>query len=80
MRSALRLSVRYSMNFWRRGVGLEWIFVIARSLELQALPYALDRPPRAAASFNKITGAKAGGPRRLASRIRWAARFTQFCR
>jgi len=27
------------MNSWRRGVGLEWIFVIARSLELQALPY-----------------------------------------
>ena len=25
---------------------------IARSLELQALPYALNRPPRAAASFN----------------------------
>jgi len=40
------------MNFWRRGVGLEWIFVIARSLELRALPYALNRPPRAAASFN----------------------------
>ena len=52
MRSALRLSVRYSMNFWRKGVGLEWIFVIARSLELRALPYALNRPPRAAASFN----------------------------
>src|SRR5664279_782684 len=49
-----RLSVRYSMNFWRRGVGLEWIFVIARSLELQALPYALNRPPRAAASFNRL--------------------------
>src|SRR5664279_4331228 len=47
-----RLSVRYSMNFWRKGVGWEWIFVIARSLELQALPYALNRPPRAAASFN----------------------------
>ncbi len=41
------------MNFWRRGVGWEWIFVIARSLELRALPYALNRPPRAAASFNK---------------------------
>src|SRR5664279_3569030 len=40
------------MNFWRKGVGWEWIFVIARSLELQALPYALNRPPRAAASFN----------------------------
>jgi hypothetical protein len=25
---------------------------IARSLELQALPYALNTPPRAAASFN----------------------------
>jgi PAS domain S-box-containing protein len=32
---------------------LEWIFVIARSLELQALPYALNTPPRAAASFNE---------------------------
>jgi hypothetical protein len=40
------------MNFWRKGVGWEWIFVIARSLELQALPYALNRPPRATASFN----------------------------
>jgi hypothetical protein len=39
------------MNFWRKGVGWEWIFVIARSLELRALPYALNRPPRAAASF-----------------------------
>jgi hypothetical protein len=53
VRSALRLSVRYSMNFWRKRVGWEWIFVIARSLELRALPYALNRPPRAAASFNK---------------------------
>ena len=41
------------MNFWRRGVGLEWIFFIARSLELRALPYASNRPPRAAASFNQ---------------------------
>ena len=42
------------MNFWRKGVGWEWIFVIARSLELQALPYALNPPPRAAASFNDL--------------------------
>src|ERR1035441_3709848 len=48
------------MNFWRRGVGFEWIFVIARSLELQALPYALNRPPRAAASFNIVLEATAG--------------------
>src|ERR1035441_4157749 len=40
------------MNFWRRGVGLEYMLFIARSLELQALPYALNRPSRAAASFN----------------------------
>jgi hypothetical protein len=44
------------MNFWRKGVGLEWIFVIARSLELQALPYALNRPPRAAASAHALDG------------------------
>jgi len=41
------------MNFWRKGVGLEYMLFIARSLELQALPYALNRPPRAAASFNQ---------------------------
>ena len=40
------------MNFWRKGVGLEYIFVTARSLELRALPYALNHPLRAAASFN----------------------------
>src|ERR1019366_7383313 len=40
------------MNFWRRGMGLECMLFIARSLELRALPYALNRPPRAAASFN----------------------------
>ena len=36
MRSALRLSVKSSMNFWRKGVGLEYMLFIARSLELQA--------------------------------------------
>src|SRR5664279_1290806 len=40
------------MNFWRKGVGLEYMLFIARSLELLALPCALNRPPRAAASFN----------------------------
>ena len=45
------------MNFWRKGVGLEYMLFIARSLELQALPYALNRPPRAAASFNQADGA-----------------------
>jgi len=60
VRSALRLSVRYSMNFWRRGVGWECMFFMTRSLELQALPYALNRPPRAAASFNKPVQATAG--------------------
>jgi hypothetical protein len=50
------------MNFWRRGVGWEWIFVIARSLELQALPYALNRPPRAAASFNPASAVDGGIP------------------
>jgi len=39
------------MNFWRRGVGLEYMLYIAWSLELRALPYALNRPPRAAALF-----------------------------
>jgi hypothetical protein len=29
---------------------------------------------------NKITGAKAGGPRRFGMRTRWVARFAQFCR
>ena len=29
---------------------------------------------------NKITGANAGGPRRLAIRTRWAARIAQFWR
>ena len=80
MRSALRLSVRYSMNFWRRGVGWEWIFVIARSLELLALPCALNRPPRAAASFNEVTRANAGGARRLQIRALRAARIAQFNR
>src|ERR1035441_9449273 len=42
------------MNFWRKGVGLEYMLFIARSLELLALPYALNRPPRAAASFNMV--------------------------
>jgi hypothetical protein len=32
---------------------LECMLFIARSLERRALPYALNRPPRAAASFNK---------------------------
>jgi hypothetical protein len=40
-------------------VGLEWMFFIARSLELRALPYAFNLPPRAAASFNKR--ARGGG-------------------
>jgi hypothetical protein len=31
-------------------------------------------------SPNKITGAKAGGPRQLAMGTRWTARFAQFCR
>ena len=31
-------------------------------------------------SPNKITGAKAGGPRQLAIQTRWAARFAQFRR
>ncbi len=39
------------MNFWRKGVGLRYIF-IAQSLELRALPYALNHPPREAATFN----------------------------
>jgi hypothetical protein len=68
----LRLSVRNSMNFWRRGVGWEWIFVIARSLELRALPYALNRPPRAAASFNPQAGATGRQPfRSVAFVSRW---------
>jgi len=29
---------------------------------------------------NKITGAKAGGPRQLTIRMRWAARIAQFWR
>ena len=41
------------MNLWRTGDGWECMFDIARSLELRALPYALNPPPRAAASFNK---------------------------
>src|ERR1019366_3788109 len=48
------------MNFWRRGVGWECMFFMTRSLELQALPYALNRPPRAAASFNKRGAGKGG--------------------
>src|SRR6266404_1872451 len=40
------------MNFWRNGVGLECMFFIPRSLELRALHYVVNRPPRAAASFN----------------------------
>ena len=77
MRSALRLSVRYSMNFWRKGVGLEYMLFIARSLELLALPYALNRPPRAAASFNKSVQATA------AARFRFLALVVfipSFCR
>jgi len=70
----LRLSVRYSMNFWRKGVGWEWIFVIARSLELQALPYALNRPPRAAASFNKSPEPTAVGAVRSAIAVHIASR------
>jgi hypothetical protein len=31
-------------------------------------------------AFNKITGANAGGPRRLPMRTRWAARVAQFGR
>ncbi|MGO8927936.1 MAG: hypothetical protein ACLQU3_13750 [Limisphaerales bacterium] len=57
------------MNFWRRGVGWEWIFVIARSLELQALPYALNRPPRAAASFDFSVERMAAGGTRLEIRV-----------
>ena len=49
------------MSFWRKGVGLEYMLFIARSLELQTLPYALNRPPRAAASFNKRGAGKGGG-------------------
>jgi hypothetical protein len=60
------------MNFWRRGVGLEWIFVIARSLELRALPYALNRPPRAAASFNQLASANSRRP--FCFRGRWEIR------
>src|SRR6266581_515781 len=41
------------MNFWRNGVGLECMFFIPRSLELRALHYVVNRPPRAAASFNQ---------------------------
>ena len=48
------------MNFWRKGVGWEYMLFIARSLELRALPYALNRPPRAAASFNERSGVDAG--------------------
>jgi len=33
------------------------MFVIAHSLELRALPYALNLSPRAAASFNNTAGA-----------------------
>ena len=40
------------MNFWRKGEGLEWILFMTRSLELRAHSYALNLPPRAAASFN----------------------------
>ena len=39
---------------------IEYMLFIARSLELQALPYALNRPPRAAASFNKRGAGKGG--------------------
>src|ERR1035437_955610 len=50
------------MNFWRKGDGLECMLFIARSLELRALPYALNRPPRAAASFNfSVERMAAGG-------------------
>src|ERR1039457_6767558 len=57
------------MNFWRKGVGLEYMLFIARSLELRALPYALNRPPRAAASFNPglevLRGGSGGAPMAL---------------
>jgi len=54
VRSALRLSGEILNElFGVKGVGLEYMLFIARSLELQALPYALNRPPRAAASFNQ---------------------------
>ena len=46
---------------WRRGEGLECMLFIARSLELRALPYALNRPPRAAASFNEPVERMAAG-------------------
>ena len=39
-------------ELWRKGVGLECMFFITRSLELRALPYASSLSPRAAASFN----------------------------
>ena len=41
------------------------MFVIARSLELQALPYALNRPSRAAASFNIKLKATVSAPESL---------------
>ena len=50
------------MNFWRKGVGLEYMLFIAWSLELLALPYALNRPPRAAASFNPAHALNGGIP------------------
>ena len=50
------------MNFWRNGVGLECMFFIPRSVELWALHYVPNRPPRAAASFNIAHALDAGLP------------------
>jgi hypothetical protein len=67
------------------------MFFIARSLELRALPYAFNLPPRAAASFNfPVERMAAGGTclktrtlvaRRHRSPLRWATSHAmrKFC-
>ena len=57
------------MNFWRKGVGLEYMLFIARSLELLALPCALNRSPRAAASFNEPDRANRRRPLAFRKRV-----------
>ena len=42
------------MNFWRKGVGLQWMFFMPRSVKLRALPYAAKRRPAQRLRSNKI--------------------------
>jgi hypothetical protein len=44
---------------------LEYMFFMPRSLELRALPYASNLPPRAAASFNPLPAANSRRPFRF---------------